>query len=115
MENVQCSYCATEYEIRWSHQDKRMKLSSSLFCPKCGTNVYNTGDNPRRYYLYEILGNDDALKGKKKKIPKYKLGPLCCCDKHMVVREGSFGRFWACLDYPTGCGMIKKFRYRKTA
>lgn len=114
MENVSCPYCAAEYEIRRSNRNIREVLSLYLFCPKCGTNLYLLEVDKQNYYLFEVNKNEE-IKDKKKKIPKSKLGPKCYCNEHAIVRQGCYGKFWACANYSNGCKYTKKFRPKKIA
>lgn len=114
MENLVCPFCTAEYEIRWFNGEPKGKLAAYLFCPKCGTNLYSLGIDRQNYYLFAVEKGED-VKGKKKKIPKYKLGPFCYCNEHAIVKESNYGKFWACANYPKGCKYTKKFRPKKIA
>jgi DNA topoisomerase-1 len=93
--------------------------NSDLICPKCGSPLIIRVSRRGRFLgcssypdcdytqsLPKINGKNEVKQEEKAPIQIYPDVKCPICGKEMVVREGKFGRFLGCIDYPTCKGIL---------
>ncbi len=88
--DMKCEKCGSPMLIRWSKQGPFLGCSNF---PKCKNTKNFTRDK------------DGKIKVKKPKVSDEKC-PQCGGD--LILKEGRYGKFWACINYPK-CKFTKPF------
>ncbi|MCR1795452.1 MULTISPECIES: hypothetical protein [unclassified Leptospira] len=119
MADLICSKCSIEYNLERRRYMFRDDEGGSVSCHECGTTLYSWGAMACTFSLVRIRTAEEEKQEMinrpvfQVEVNKPILGPRCRCKEKMILKNGLYGKFWGCVNFPKGCRMIKKYKPKK--